>query len=135
MRPELFAKHDSRTLLADAKTALGVQLVEQLNHVGFKLDFAVTWGAAHAALRPNYYHSCVVVADLDQLTDREQLYELRRAAPGVWMIVLSDQPSERAQRIARRLRLDAVLSAPFLMHELTSCLAAFFCLRARPTYY
>jgi DNA-binding response OmpR family regulator len=134
MRPELFAKHDSRTLLVDAKTALGVQLVEQLNHVGFKTDFAVTWGAAHAALRPNYYHSCVVVADLDQLTDREQLNELRRAAPGVWMIVLSDHPSERARRIARRHGLDALLSAHFSMHDITSRLAA-FSLRARPTCY
>lgn len=133
MQPELFAKHDSRTLLVDADIAHGGQLVEQLNHAGFKTDFAVSWGAAHAALGANYYHSCIVVADLDQLTDREQLDELRRAAPRVWMIVLSDHPSEQAQRIARRRGIDALLAAPFSMHDLASRLAA-FSLRARPTY-
>jgi len=133
MQPELFIKHDSRALLFDADIAHGGQLVEQLNHAGFKTDFAVSWGAAHAALRANYYHSCIVVADLDQLIDREQLDELRRAAPRVWVIVLSDHPSEQAQRIVRRQGLDALLSAPFSMHDLTSRLAA-FSLRARPTY-
>jgi DNA-binding response OmpR family regulator len=133
MQPELFAQHDSRTLLVDADIAPGGQLVEQLSHAGFKTDFAVSWGAAGAALKANYYHSCIVVADLDQLVDREQLDELRRAAPRVWMIVLSDHPSERAQRIVHRRGLDALLSAPFSMHDLTSRLAA-FSLQARPTY-
>jgi DNA-binding response OmpR family regulator len=133
MQPELFAKHDSRTLLVDADIAHAGQLVEQLNHAGFKTDFAVSWGAARAALKANYYHSCIVAADPEQLKDREQLDELRRAAPRVWMIVLSDHPSERAQRIVHRQGLDALLSAPFSMQDLTSRLAA-FSLRARPTY-
>jgi DNA-binding response OmpR family regulator len=133
MQPEVFAKHDSRTLLVDVDVAHGGQLVEQLNRAGFKTDFAVSWGAAHAALRANYYHSCIVATDLDQLTDRERLDELRRAAPRVWMIVLSDHATERAQQLARRQGLDALLSAPFSMHDLTSRLAA-FSLRARPTY-
>jgi len=125
--------HDSRTLLLDADIAHGGQLVEQLNRAGFKTDFAVSWGAALAAVSANYYHSCIVVADLDQVTDRERLDELRREAPRVWMIVLSDHASERAQKLARRHGLDALLSAPFSMHDLTSRLAA-FSLRARPTY-
>jgi DNA-binding response OmpR family regulator len=133
MQSEVFAKHNSRTLLVDADIAHGGQLVEQLNHAGFKTDFAVSWGAAHAALAANYYHSCILVADPDQLTDSERLDELRRAAPRVWMIVLSDHVSERAQKLARRHGLDALLSAPFSMHDLTSRLAA-FSLRARPTY-
>lgn len=133
MRPELFAKHDSRTLLVDAETAHGVQLVEQLNHAGFKTDFAVSWGAAHAAFTANYYNSCVVVADLDQLADRERLDELRRAAPSVWMIVLSAHASERLQKLAYRLGLDALVSAPFSIDDLTFRLAA-FALRARRNY-
>ena len=133
MEPELFTKHDSRTLLVDADSARGGQLVEQLNHAGFKTDFAVSWGAAHAAVRTHYYHSLIVVAELDLPIDREQLDELRRAAPRVWMIVLSDHPSERARRIAGHQGLDALLPAPFSMHDLTSRLAA-FSLRARPTY-
>jgi DNA-binding response OmpR family regulator len=132
MQPEVFAKHDSRTLLVDVELAHGGELVEQLNHAGFKTDFAVSWGAARAALGANYYHSCIVIADLDQLTVRERLDALRRAAPRVWMIVLSDHVSGQVQGLARRQDFDALLSAPFSMHDLTSRLAA-FSLRARPT--
>jgi DNA-binding response OmpR family regulator len=133
MQPEAFTKHDSRTLLVDADTAHGGQLVEQLIQAGFKTDLALSWGAAHAALRANYYHSCIMVAALDQLTDRERLDELRRAAPRVWMIVLSDYASEEAQRLARQHGIDALLSAPYSMQDLTSRLAA-FSVRARPTH-
>jgi DNA-binding response OmpR family regulator len=133
MQPGLFTTHDSRTLLIDANNEHGGQLVEQLNHTGFKTDFAVSWSAAHAALGANYYHSCIVVADLDQSADLKQLDELRRAAPRVWIIVLSDLQPENALVLAHRQGVDAVLSAPFSMQDLTSRLAA-FSLRARPTF-
>jgi DNA-binding response OmpR family regulator len=133
MKSEPVTRHDSRTLLLDADMTHGGQLIEQLNHAGFKTDFAVSWGAAHAALGANYYHSCIVVADLDQLADREQLVGLRQAIPRVWMIVLSDHPSEGAQRAMLRRGVDAVVSAPFSMHDLTARVAA-FSLRSRPTY-
>lgn len=133
MQSGAFPAHDSRTLLVDANIPHGGQLVEQLNHAGFRTDFAVSCVAAHAALRANYYHSCIVVADLDQRADREQLVELRRAIPRVWMIALSDHSSERAQRIVLRRGVDAVLSAPFSVQDLTSRLAA-CSLRARPTF-
>ncbi len=133
MQPGLFTTHDSRTLLIDANNEHGGQLVEQLNHAGFKTDFAVSWSAAHAALGANYYHSCIVVADLDQSADLKQLDELRRAASRVWIIVLSDLQPENALVLAHRQGVDAVLSAPFSMQDLTSRLAA-FSLRARPTF-
>src|SRR5216684_1588673 len=133
MQPGLFTTHDSRTLLIDANNEHGGQLVEQLNHAGFKTDFAVSWSAAHAALGANYYHSCIVVADLDQSADLKQLDELRRAALRVWIIVLSDVLGEDAVLLAHRQGADAVLSVPFSMHDLTSRLAA-FSLRARPTF-
>jgi len=133
MQPGLFTTHDSRTLLIDANNEHGGQLVEQLNHAGFKTDFAVSWSAAHAALGANYYHSCIVVADLDQSADLKQLDELRRAAPRVWIVVLSDLQPENAPVLAHRRGVDAVLSAPFSMQDLTSRLAA-FSLRARPTF-
>jgi DNA-binding response OmpR family regulator len=133
MQPETFTQHDSRTLLVNADAAHCGQLVEQLNQAGFKTDLAVTWGAANAALRTNYYHSCLMAVDLDRQADRERLDELRRAAPRVWMIVLSDSASEEAQRLARRQGIDALLSVPFSIHDLASRLAA-FSLRARPTY-
>jgi DNA-binding response OmpR family regulator len=133
MQPGLFTTHDSRTLLVDANNELGGRLVEQLNHAGFKTDFAVSWGAAHAALRANSYQSCIVVADLDQSADLKQLDELRRAALRVWIIVLSDLQLENALVLTHRQGVDAVLSAPFSMQDLTSRLAA-FSLRARPTF-
>jgi DNA-binding response OmpR family regulator len=133
MQSGLFTQHDSRTLLVDANKVRGGQLVEQLNHAGFKTDFALSWRAAHAALGANYYHSCIVVADLDQSADLKQLDELRRAALRVWIIVLSDLPVEDAVRLAHRQGADAALSVPFSMHDLTSRLAA-FSLRARPAF-
>jgi DNA-binding response OmpR family regulator len=132
MQPGLFTTYDSRTLLVDANNEHGGQLVEQLNHAGFKTDFAVSWGAAHAALGANSYQSCIVVADLDQAADLEQLGELRRAALRVRIIVLSDLQPEKALALPHRQGVDAVLSAPFSMQDLTSRLAA-FSLRARPT--
>jgi DNA-binding response OmpR family regulator len=133
MQPGLFTTHDSRTLLLDAHNEHGGQLVEQLNHAGFKTDFAVSWGAAHAALRANSYQSFIVVADLDQSADLDQLDALRRAALRVWIIVLSDLQPERALALAHRQGVDAVLSAPFSVQDLVSRLAA-FSLRARPAF-
>lgn len=55
------------------------------------------------------------------------------AAPRVWIIVLSDLQPENALARPHRQDIDAVLSAPFSMSDLTSRLAA-FSLRARPTF-
>jgi hypothetical protein len=46
---------------------------------------------------------------------------------------LSDLQPEKALPLAHRQGVDAVLSAPFAMEDLTSRLAA-FSLRARPTF-
>ena len=122
--------NDSRTLLFDTNIEHGGQLSEQLSHAGFRTDLAVSWRAAHAALGTNYYHSCVMTVDLDQLVDLEHLDALRRAAPRVWMIILSDRQPEQPQDLAHRHGVDALLSAPFSMLDLTSRLAS-FSLRAR----
>jgi len=132
MQSGLLSTNDSRTLLLDANLERGGQLVEQLNRAGFRTDFAVSWSAARAALVANYYHSCIVVANLDQSADLEQLDELRRAALRVWIIVLSDLPPDSTLALAHRHDVDGVLLAPFSMQDLTSRLAA-FSLRARPT--
>jgi DNA-binding NarL/FixJ family response regulator len=73
----------------------------------------------------NYYHSCVVVAELDQFTDLEQIDELWRAVPRVWLIVLSDWQFEQPHELVLRQGVDALLSTPFSIHDLTSQLAAF----------
>jgi DNA-binding response OmpR family regulator len=133
MQARPLSTHDSRTLLVDANLEQGRQLVEQLSRAGFRTDFAVSWSAARAALGANYYHSCIVVADLDQSADLEQLDELRRAALRVWIIILGDLPPDNALLLAHRQGVDAVLTASFSMQDLTSRLAA-FSLRARPTF-
>jgi DNA-binding response OmpR family regulator len=133
MQPGPFTTYESRILLIDAHNEQGGRLVEQLNHAGFKTDFAVSWTAAHAALRANCYQSCVVIAELDQLADLDHLAELRRMAPRVWIIVLSDFPPENTRARAHRQGIDAVISAPFSMEELTSRLAA-LSVRTRPAF-
>src|SRR5487761_411075 len=122
--------NDSRTLLFDTNIEYGGQLSEQLNHAGFRTDLAVSWRAAHAALGTNYYHTCIMSLDLDQPEDLEHLDALRCAAPRVWMIILSDRQPEQPQDLAHRHGVDALLSAPFSMLDLTSRLAS-FSLRAR----
>ena len=66
-----------------------------------------------------------MIADLDQSVDLGELDELRRSALRVWLIVLSDLHLEYALPLARRQGVDAVVSAPFSMQDLTSRLAAF----------
>jgi len=124
--------HDSRALLVDAHLAHGEQLADQLSRAGFKTDFAVSWGAARAALGANYYHSCVVYADLGRGADLQQLGDLRRSALRVWIIVLTDLETQDTLDLAHRQGVDAVLSVPFSVQDLTSRLAA-FALRSRPT--
>jgi DNA-binding response OmpR family regulator len=128
-----FTTNYSRTLVVDASTAQGGQLSDQLNHAGFSAEFAVSWQMARATLRANHYHSCIVVADLDRAEHLEQISELRRVAMSVWIILLCEPLAERAQLLARRQGVDAVLPAPFSMLDLTSRLEA-FSLRSRPTF-
>jgi DNA-binding response OmpR family regulator len=128
-----FTLNYSRTLVVDPGTAQGGQLADQLNRAGFGAEFAVSWHMARATLRANRYHSCIVVADLDQVEDLKQISELRRLAMRVWMIVLCDLRAEGSLLLARQQGVDAVLCAPFSMLDLTSRLAA-FALRSRPTF-
>lgn len=129
----VFTANYSRTLVVDTSTTQGGQLADQLNHAGFSTEFAVSWHMARATLRANHYHSCIVVANLDQVEDLKQISELRRVAMRAWMIVLCDLRAESSLLLARRQGVDAVLSAPFSMLDLTSRLAA-FSLRSRPTF-
>jgi two-component system response regulator QseB len=133
MSSSLFSAHDSHTLLVDADVVHGEQLLKQLNRAGCRTYLAVSWLAAHVALAENLYDSCIVVAHLDRAEDLDHLDRLRRAAQSVWIIVLSDLQLEIAQAVAHPEGVDAVLSVPFSMHDLTSRLAA-FSLRPRPTF-
>ena len=127
----LLTTYQSRTLLVDPNIEHGARLVEQLNHAGCRTDSALSLRAAHAALGANYYHSCVIVADLEELGELEQLDQLRHAVPRVWIIVLSDRRFEQSRDLERSHGIDVLLSTPFSMHELTSQLAS-FALQPRP---
>ncbi len=116
---------ESRALLVDSNPEHDRQLLEQLNRAGFRTDFAMSWSAARAALGANYYHSCIVVADMDRSDDLEQLDALRQAVPRVWIIVLSDLHPANALALAHRHGVDAVFSAPYSVQGLTSRLAGF----------
>jgi|ERR1700728_996445 DNA-binding response OmpR family regulator len=132
MRSAFTANH-SRTLVVDPSAVQGGQLSDLLNYAGLKAELALSWHEARTSLRANHYHSCIVVADLDQVEDLRQLNELRRIAMSVWIIVLCDLQAESTRLLARRQGVDAVLSAPFSMLDLTSRLAA-FSIRAKPGF-
>ena len=95
-----FTANYSRTLVVDTSTTQGGQLADQLSHAGFGAEVAVSWHMARATLRANHYHSCIVVADLDQVKDLKQISELRRVAMRVWMIVLCDLRAESSLLLA-----------------------------------
>jgi DNA-binding response OmpR family regulator len=122
---------NTRTLLVDANIEHGGKLVEQLNRAGFRTDFAMSCAAARAVLGVNYYHCCVVVADLDRETDLEQIEELRSAAPRVWIVAVSDGHPERAGGFALPSGVDSLLLAPFSVLELTTRLSG-LSRRSRP---
>jgi hypothetical protein len=70
---------------------------------------------------------------LNQAKDLKQLSELLGVAMSVWLIVLCDLQAEGTLLLAQLQGVDAVLSAPFSMLDLTSRLAA-FTLRSRPIF-
>lgn len=125
--------NDSRTLLVDAHSRQGEQLVDRLGRAGFRTDFAVSASAARGALAANFYHACIFVAGVDRAADLEQLAALRRAAPRVWIIALSELAPEDAPTLLDWPGADAVLTTPFSLQDLASRLAA-FSLRSRPTF-
>ena len=133
VRSDDVSRRDSRTLLVDVDITRGGLIAEQLNHAGFKTDFAVDWAVAHAALKAHHYNSCVVVADLSKSTQLARLAALRRAALRVWIIVLTDLREDQALVLSHRQGADAVLSTPFALSDLTWRLSA-FSLRARPSF-
>ncbi len=81
MQPAFTASY-SRTLVIDTNTTQGGQLAEQLNHAGFGAEFAVSWHMARATFRAKHYHSCIVVADLEQIEDLKQISARRRCMSG-----------------------------------------------------
>ena len=121
----------SRTLLIDADLEYGAWLLQQLQTAGFLTDLACGWAAARALLRASSYHSCVVMADLEQVAHLEHFGQLRRATPTVWLIVLSHLPINRALPLAHAQGADAVLAEPFSMNDLTLRLQA-LSVRTRP---
>src|SRR5262249_28266706 len=122
---------DLRTLLIDVNVEHGRGLVDEISRTGVRTDLATSWGAARAVLAVNYYHSCVIVADLDRPADLERLQELRVIAPRVWMIVLSERQSGETAGLGLPPGVDAWMSVPLCVHDFASRLAE-FASHARP---
>lgn len=130
MRPTLHLRK-SQTLLVDLKGTQGEELAKQLRAAGFQTDLVTGAEDAEASLRAVYYHSCILLADLDHEQELELIARLRRAATRVWILLLCGPADERERLRALRRGADAVLPAPYLMVDLASRLAA-FSLRSRP---
>ncbi len=126
MMPSRAADADAtRTLLVDANIERGRLLTEQLNHAGFRSDFAMTWGAAGAVLGLGHYKSCVVIADLDRAEDLEHLRVLRIAAPRVWVLAVTEADARQVRDPGIDSNVDALLCTPFSVRDLTVTLSEF----------
>jgi DNA-binding response OmpR family regulator len=67
----------------------------------------------------------VVVADfVDDEEFQQCLTELRHAAPKAWMLVVADDPPQRAMQIVRQCGADELIVTPFSVAALIQYLAA-----------
>lgn len=128
--------HSPHILLVESGTTNGVELAGQLARAGLQVDLVTSPEDAQGALRTIYYQSCVVTAGVADPDSLKLIAGLRRCASHVWMIVLCDgheSVDERSITHARRLGADAIIPAPYSVHDLASRLVA-FSLRSRPAF-
>jgi DNA-binding response OmpR family regulator len=66
----------------------------------------------------------IVIADrLDDEDFQESLTDLRHAAPKAWMLVVTDDPPQRAFQIVRQCGADELIVTPFSVATLVQYLA------------
>ena len=126
--------HSPHVLLVESGCANGEVLARQLARAGIQVDFVTTAEDAQGALRTIYYDSCVVTAGFADPDSLEVIAGLRRCASHVWMIVLCSGDGSIDERTITRARIlgaDAIVPAPYSVHDLASRLVA-FSLRSRP---
>jgi DNA-binding response OmpR family regulator len=111
-------------LLLDADSS-AAQLAAQLRHAGFAIEVVSTPSEALDALE---FRVCSIVVVVDDFVDDEEfqqcLTELRHAAPKAWMLVVTDEPPQRAMQIVRQCGADELIVTPFSVAVLIQYLAA-----------
>jgi DNA-binding response OmpR family regulator len=120
-------------LLLDPEMDGATKLAAQLELIGFPTRPESTGAGALAAITEAYFATLIVISDLDDKDCLDWLDDLRRAAPRVWMIVISPRCDTKTCNLIYRYGGDACLTAPASIEDLTKRLTAFQA-RARPLY-
>lgn len=101
-------------LLLDSDTDAAMQFAAQLRHSGFAIEIVSSTSEALDLLGYRVCSIVVVVADLlDDDEFQQSLTDLRHAAPKAWMLVVTDDPPQRAREIVRQCGADELFVTPF----------------------
>lgn len=111
-------------MLLDSDTGASVQLAAQLHHAGFAIEVVTTPAGALDVLEYRVCAAVIVIGDrVDDEDFQESLTDLRHAAPKAWMLVVTDDPPQRAVEIVRRCGADELIVTPFSVATLIEYLA------------
>ncbi len=112
-------------LLLDSDASAAAQLAAQLRHAGFAIEIVSTSSEALDVLGYRVCSIVIVVADFVDDEELQQcLTDLRHAAPKAWMLVVTDDPPQRAHQIVRQCGADDLIVTPFSVAMLIQYLAA-----------
>lgn len=119
------------TLILDANPASGQLLAEQLGRAGFASDVASTHAAAMSAVHGKHYGAMIIIADPGDTETLACLADLRSGAPRTWVIFVALARPDSTRELTWRHGVDALLTMPYSIQDLTSRLSA-FALQSRP---
>jgi DNA-binding response OmpR family regulator len=112
-------------MLLDSDSSAAKQLAAQLRHAGFAIDIVSSTSEALDVLEYRVCSIVVVVTDfVDDEAVQQSLTDLRHAAPKAWMLVVTDDPPQRASQIVRQCGADELIVTPFSVAMLIQYLAA-----------
>jgi DNA-binding response OmpR family regulator len=110
-------------MILDSDSGAAAQLAAQLHHAGFAIEVVSTATDALDVLAYRVCSALVVVADrVDDEDVQESLTNLRHAAPKAWMLVVTDNPPQRAFQMVRQCGADELIVTPFSVDTLISYL-------------
>jgi DNA-binding response OmpR family regulator len=111
-------------MLLDSDSGSAAQIAAQLHHAGFAIDLVTTPADALDVLEYRVCSAMIVIADrVDDEVFQESLTNLRHAAPKAWMLVVTDDPPQRADQIVRQCGADELIVTPFSVATLIQYLA------------
>jgi DNA-binding response OmpR family regulator len=112
-------------MILDSDSSAATQLAAQLHHAGFAIEVVSTTADALDVLGYRVCSAVIIVADRVDDEDFQQcLTDLRHAAPKAWMLVVTDDPPQRAFQIVRQCGADELIVTPFSVATLIQYLAA-----------